>query len=163
MIKAILACDDKGGVGKNGTLPWPTNKKDLQWFKTQTTGNVIVMGSDTWNDPHMPCPMPNRINVVATSQDADKFNCDGILKNDLNLATLRLQDMYEDKDVFIIGGPNIIEQTLWVIDEFYISRIPGDYDCDRFLPLKKIETMFEMTAEDVHEEVTFQTWRKRQI
>jgi dihydrofolate reductase len=33
MIKAILACDESGGVSKNGTIPWPKNLKDLKWFK----------------------------------------------------------------------------------------------------------------------------------
>lgn len=161
MIKAILACDEKGGIAKNGTLPWPNNSKDLQWFKSKTTDNVIVMGSTTWTDPHMPCPMPNRINVVATSQPEEDFDCDGILKGDLALATLRLQDLYLDNDVYVIGGTKIIEQTLGVIEEFYISRIPGEYDCDTFLPLSKIETLFELVEEEKHDEVTFQTWRKR--
>ena len=48
MIKAILACDNEGGVSKNGTIPWPKNKKDLGWFKKNTTNNVVVMGSKTW-------------------------------------------------------------------------------------------------------------------
>lgn len=161
MIKAILACDEKGGIAKDGTLPWPNNSKDLQWFKSKTTDNVIVMGSTTWADPHMPCPMPNRINVVATNQNQDDFDCDGILKGDLALATLRLQDLYLDNDVYVIGGTKIIEQTLDVIEEFYISRIPGEYDCDTFLPLDKIEELFELAEEEKHEEVTFQTWRKR--
>ena len=126
-IKAILACDVTGGIGKDGTMPWPKNTTDLKWFKQQTTGHVIVMGSTTWNDSHMPCPMPERVNVVATSQPGDNFDCDGILKNDLAPATLRLQDMYLDKDVWVIGGAKIIEQTLSVIEEFYISRISGEW------------------------------------
>ena len=36
MIKAILACDAEGGVGKNNTLPWPKNSRDLKWFKDNT-------------------------------------------------------------------------------------------------------------------------------
>lgn len=162
MIKAILACDEKGGVGKDGTLPWPNNSKDLQWFKDNTTDHIIVMGSSTWNDPHMPCPMPNRVNVVATNQDESNFDCDGILKGDLKLATLRLQDLYSNNDVWVIGGSNIIEQTLGVIEEFYISRIPGEYDCDTFLPMSKIETLFERVEVEEHEEVTFEIWRKRE-
>ena len=160
-IKAILACDEKGGVGKDGTLPWPNNPKDLKWFKDNTTDNVIVMGSTTWNDPHMPCPMPNRVNVVATTQDEEQFDCDGILKGDLALATLRLQDLYLENDVWVLGGPKIIEQTLGVIEEFYISRIPGDYDCDTFLPLEQIEERFELSWSEEHPEVTFEVWKKK--
>jgi dihydrofolate reductase len=33
MIKAIMAVDDKGGISKGSSMPWPKNSKDLQWFK----------------------------------------------------------------------------------------------------------------------------------
>ena len=33
MIKAIMATDDKGGVSKGKSMPWPKNSNDLQWFK----------------------------------------------------------------------------------------------------------------------------------
>ena len=38
MIAAIFAVDSQGGLGKNGTLPWPKDKEDLKWFKNNTTG-----------------------------------------------------------------------------------------------------------------------------
>ena len=65
MIKAILACD-KGGVSKNGTIPWPKNKKDLGWFKHHKQRGCN--GLEKWIDPLMPWPLPNRINVLATSR-----------------------------------------------------------------------------------------------
>jgi dihydrofolate reductase len=44
MINAILACDDKGGIGKNGTLPWPKQSEDLAYFKRMTDAQTVVMG-----------------------------------------------------------------------------------------------------------------------
>lgn len=161
MIKAILACDAEGGVGKNNTLPWPKNSRDLKWFKDNTTDGIVVMGSSTWNSEGMPKPLPNRMNVVATNQDEELFDCDGILKGELGLAVLRLQDMYLDQDVWIIGGPNVIAQTLGIVEEFYLTRIPGTYDCDKFLPLDAIEQNFDKTWEEAHEEATFEIWRNR--
>ena len=72
MIKAILACDDSGGVSKGGTIPWPKNSKDLGWFQKNTTNNVVVMGSKTWEDPLMPWPLPKRKNVLITTRKKDK-------------------------------------------------------------------------------------------
>ena len=60
---------------------------------------------------------------------------------------MQLSEEHPDLITWVIGGPNIIEQTLGVIDEFYLSRIPGAYACDTFLPLKKIESLFERTVE----------------
>ena len=160
-IKAILACDDYGGVSKKGTLPWPHNSTDLKWFKENTAGHVIVMGSTTWEDPGMPRPLPKRTNVLATTRPAEYLGADKYISGDLNKSVMRLSEEYPDLITWVIGGPNIIEQTLGVIDEFYLSRIPGAYACDTFLPLKKIESLFERTWLEDHGAVTFEIWKKR--
>lgn len=161
MIKAILACDDKGGVSKDGTLPWPNNSTDLRWFKDNTSGHVVVMGSTTWDDPHMPRPLPKRINVLATSRVSDYPGADGYISGDLNMHLKVIENTYPSLITWVIGGPKIIEQTLDVIDEFYLSRIPGDYNCDTHLPLSKIETLFKIKWEEEHPEVKFQILEKR--
>jgi dihydrofolate reductase len=161
MIKAILACDEEGGVSKDGTLPWPNNPTDLKWFKDNTAGHVVVMGSTTWEDPHMPRPLPKRTNVLVTSRKDDYPGADGYISGDLNAELKELEETCPGLITWVIGGPNIIEQTLGVIDEFYISRIPGEYACDTFLPLKKIESLFELTTVIHETSVTFEIWEKR--
>jgi len=163
MIKAILACDDYGGVSKNGTLPWPNNSTDLQWFKNNTAGHVVVMGSTTWDDPHMPRPLPKRTNVLVTSREADYPGANHYINGDLTTQLKELEARVPGIIVWVIGGPNIIEQSLGVIEEFYISRIPGAYACDTFLPLRKIESLFERRyVDDTNEDVTFEIWNKRE-
>lgn len=161
MIKAILACDDNGGVSKGGTLPWPNNPKDLGWFKDNTAGHVVVMGSTTWEDPHMPRPLPKRTNILVTTRPQDFPGAHGYIEGDLCDEVKAIEEQFPGVITWVIGGPKIIEQTLDVIDEFYISRIPGDYDCDTHLPLKKIQTLFELDFYEHHDEVTFQIWKKR--
>lgn len=160
MIKAILACDDTGGVSKNGTLPWPHNSTDLKWFKENTAGHIVVMGSTTWKDPHMPRPLPKRINVLVTSRPKDYEGADMYIGGDvvsgLNLVKLN----YPSLITWVIGGPNIVNQSLDVIEEFYLSRIPGNYDCDTHLPLDEIENKFTLTWQEAHPEVIFQIWKK---
>lgn len=161
MIKAILACDDKGGVSKDGTLPWPNNSTDLQWFKSATSGHVVVMGSTTWNDPHMPRPLPNRTNVLVTSRKDDYPGAETYIEGNLISGLKLLELNYPGLITWVIGGPNIVEQCLGAIEEFYISRIPGDYDCDTHLPLGKINALFEKTWSEEHPGVTFEIWKKR--
>ena len=161
MIKAILACDDTGGVSKNGTLPWPNNPTDLRWFKENTQGHIVIMGSTTWEDPHMPRPLPNRVNVLATSRKEDYPGADDYIQGDLASEVKRIADENPGIITWVIGGPNIIEQTLGVIDEFYLSRITGDFDCDTHLPLEQIETLFKTKFESVLPDVTFQILEKK--
>ena len=162
MIKAILACDEAGGVGNNGTLPWPHVKRDFQWFKDNTSGHVVVMGSSTYLDPDMPKPMPNRTNIVVTSRPEACPLADDYINGNLQLYIPVVADRYPGLITWVIGGPRVIEQSLNVIDEFYISRIPGTYECDSFLPIRKIETIFEKTWSEAHDDVTFEIWKRRE-
>ena len=160
MIKAILACDNSGGVSKNRTIPWPKNTKDLRWFKKNTTNNVVVMGSKTWTDPLMPWPLPNRINVLATTKEQEHPGADKYICGDLGIELKKLKEEHPNKTIWVIGGPNVIEQTIDSIEEFYLSRIPGEYSCDGFLSLSLIESLFEKTWSEKHESVEFQIWKK---
>ena len=160
MIKAILACDNGGGVSKDGTIPWPKNTKDLGWFKKNTINNVVVMGSKTWTDPLMPWPLPNRVNVLATTREKEFSGADKYICGDLNKKLKNLKKEYDNKTIWVIGGPNIIEQTMESIEEFYLSRIPGKYNCDGFLPLDNIEILFTKTWFEKHDSVEFQIWKK---
>ena len=163
MIRAILACDDYGGVSKDGTLPWPHNSRDLQWFKDNTAGHIVVMGSTTWEDPHMPRPLPKRTNVLVTTRMSKYINPspDAYITGDLNIHLKALENQYPGLIVWIIGGPKIIEQTLDIIDEFYLSRIPGAYACDTFLPLKDIKEKFTLRMAEDHPEVRFEVWENK--
>jgi len=162
MIKAILACDESGGVGKEGTLPWPTNSKDLKWFKENTSGHIVVMGSKTWSDPFMPNPLPKRTNVVVTSKPEDHKGAHYYITDNLIENIKKLSEDNTGLITWIIGGPSIIEQCLGIIDEFYLTRIWGDYECDTFLPLTKIQTLFTMAYVDIHPDIEFEIWRKRE-
>ena len=85
MIKAIMAVDDKGGISKGSSMPWPKNSKDLQWFKKNTLNQVVVMGSKTWEDPFMPTPLNNRENILITSKDNSNYpGANKYLKGDID-------------------------------------------------------------------------------
>lgn len=67
MISAIVAVDENWGIGYNGDL-LEHIPEDLKYFKTLTDGNTIIMGRKTW-DSLPKKPLPNRFNVVITSQE----------------------------------------------------------------------------------------------
>ena len=160
-IKAILACDENGGVGYKGTLPWPHVKRDFQWFKSNTVGHVVIMGSTTYLDPDMPKPMPQRVNVVATSDPKKAPLAAKYITGDLQEGVKQTAKEYPGLHTWVIGGQKVIEQTLDVIEEFYISRIPGKFECDTFLPIDTIETEFEKTFVEEHDDVTFEIWKRK--
>ena len=162
MIKAILAIDDNGGVSKDGSMPWPNNSKDLKWFQRHTRGDIVVMGRTTWTDPKMPSPLPGRLNVLATSQIPSKFpGADMYINGDLHKGVEKIKREHPKKTTWIIGGPNIVNQLFFVIEEFYITRIYGNYLCDTFLDLNRIEREMNL-KERIESDNTchFEIWKK---
>jgi len=164
MINAILACDDKGGIGKDGTLPWPKQSEDLAYFKRMTDAQTVVMGSSTWQSKGMPKPLPNRHNVVVTLSPEQHPGADDYvpIKGKNLIESIREYESWHGlESVWIIGGAKLINEIFLVIDRFYLSRIPGDYNCDTFLPLERIESAFHRTVVSKGEQATYETWYRK--
>lgn len=68
MFSLIVTLDEFGGIAtEDGSLPWK-NKYDMVNFKNKTTNNVVIMGRKTWDSlPSKFKPLPNRINIVISS------------------------------------------------------------------------------------------------
>ena len=162
MIKAIMAVDDNGGISKGSSMPWPKNSNDLKWFKKNTLNQVIVMGSKTWEDPFMPTPLINRKNILITAKDNSYYpGADLYLKGDIINSILNLEKKFLDKDIYIIGGPDIIKQTFDLFKEFYLTRIYGNFNCDKFIDVNKINnTMHLIKKIECDETCHFEIWRK---
>lgn len=146
MIKAILACDENWGIGKAGTLPWPHNSADLKWFKQMTNGKSVVMGRKTWDSLPVK-PLPNRLNFVISSTSMEHYNPrpHGSYSGP-NISRI-VKDVIEARygdidDVWIIGGAALVEGCIDIIDEFWLNRVQGDYNCDVFLPKELITDRF---------------------
>ena len=160
MIKAILACDDEWGIGKNGTLPWPHNPADQQWFKECTLNSTVVMGRATWDDPGMPKPLPMRHNVIVSSTMIhSNWTFIEVVRPDIYKSRCVTMDAIDDNDVWITGGARLVADSLNIIDEIWLSRIKGTYDCDTFLPQDLIETTFSLISSQNHGDIYIDKWK----
>ena len=159
MIKAILACDEDWGIGKDGELPWPHNSADLKWFKESTTGGVVVMGKSTWDSlPFKPLPKRENIIVTRSNQDIGITNYQFVKFADIKQKLIEIKDT---KDIWIIGGAKLIEGLFDIIAEFHLSKIKGIYDCDTYLPEKFIKEHYLLKQSSKHGDVSFDVWCKK--
>lgn len=134
MINAIFAVDFNGGMGFNGSLPWPHNSEDLANFQRLTTGNVVVCGRRTWDDPKMPKPLPNRTVYVATHRPVSyAMPFSGDIKSKL----LALEQEHTGKDIFLIGGSALLEEARELFDRIYLTHIKGSYRADTRIHVKE--------------------------
>ena len=140
-----MAIDDEGGVSRNGTMPWPKNSDDLKWFKQNTINNIVIMGKLTWLDPQMPTPLKNRINVLVTNKSPSMYpGADKYISGDLVVNIRKLFKEFNSLEKWIIGGPNIVDQLFELIDEFYLTRIYGNYNCDTKINIRNIENTMKL-------------------
>jgi dihydrofolate reductase len=157
MITAVLACDEEWGIGKDNNLPWPHNSKDLQWFKKVTTGKTVVMGKRTWNSLPVK-PLPNRHNIVVTRSMEYAPNVEAI---QADIVKSRLMFLSRNgEDVCVIGGAQLVEMLLPIIDEIWLSRIRGTYECDTYLPSALIELTYDLYSSEWDDGVYVDKWRK---
>lgn len=141
MIKAIFAVDPWGGMGHQGSLPWPHCSEDLQYFKTQTKGDIVIMGRHTWDDPKMPKPLPDRITYVVTNRPIAGYYVTCI-KGDIASQLQSIQAIYPKKNIWIIGGPELIMSCKDHIDEAHITHFKNQYRADVKIDLKKFLLLF---------------------
>ena len=159
VIRAILAHDANWGIGKNGDLPWPKNNEDLKWFKETTSGDVVIMGRNTWDSLPFK-PLPNRTNVIVTTQDI-KGALGNIVVDMEGLLKILPQLKVQNKDIWIIGGAQLVESCFDIIDELWLSRIEGIYDCDVKLPGTKILEQFELDSVSPQTDIYVEKWIKK--
>ena len=155
MIKGIMACDSLFGVGNKGELPWPSIKEDFRWFKENTMGHVVVMGSGTWNGLGMFKPLPRRINIVLSKQNPSVFQGAEVLQegDTLKEKLQIIQDRYPGLIIWVIGGAELIHNAMPYLDEFYLTRIPGVYEADTVL---KMDTVTKYMSNDIDRTVQLQ-------
>jgi dihydrofolate reductase len=145
-MEAIVAIDCKNGIGKNGVMPWHI-KEDLLFFKTMTINNVIIMGKNTFFSlSNPPKPLPNRLNIVLTSEP-EKYSqqyqdyTNLIFTNNMNIyidilkSREKITQIYHflkyNFKIFIIGGETLYAKYTPLCDSIWITHIHDDYNCDK--------------------------------
>ncbi len=115
-IKAIVAVDENGAIGRQGDLLCHL-PADMRHFKETTMGHSIVMGRKTFESfPRR--PLPGRQNLVITRSAGWQYP--GVtVAHSLEQAIA----MAETDTVFIIGGAQIYEQALPVVDVLHLTLI----------------------------------------
>lgn len=157
MITGIVAISKNYAIGKDGKLPWHYSA-DLKFFKETTTGNAIVMGSNTWRS--IGKPLPNRLNIVLSRS--------GNVETPNNVIRMRLIDevvelsKYLDRDVFIIGGASIFKSFSDVIEKWIVTSIPEDIDdADTFIPENFLDAFELEQTIDLGDDLTVKKLRRK--
>lgn len=138
MIKIIVAVDEKGAIGRNNELLYHI-KDDLKNFKSLTSGNVVVMGRNTWESLPIK-PLPNRENIVLTTTNKELNGAKVI--NSFDELENYLKDT--EKDIYIMGGASIYNQVMEskLVDEAHVTFVKDIVeDADTFISIDNLKEL----------------------
>jgi thymidylate synthase/dihydrofolate reductase len=154
MFNIIAACDDAGGIGRDGTIPWAGTeimREDMREFRMHTIKGVVIMGTRTYES--IGGPLGDRTNIVVSRNQeyldslrsgytivytATSFE-DALKVAQEQIAASAKSTIYSYKlngKIWVIGGAELYAEALRhpKFHRAYISRIRGNFDCDVFMP-----------------------------
>ena len=165
MIKSlVVAASTNNAIGKENKLLWHL-PNDLKFFKNKTWAMPVLMGRKSFESLGKR-PLNGRINIVLSS--SKYFKGEGIVLVD------NLKDAYffarqnDYKEIMILGGAHVYEQTIEDADNIYITRVHQVFeDADAFFPVideSKWKLVFneDRYKDEKHAyDYSFQQWQKK--
>ena len=127
-MKAILHADKEWGIGKRNGLMFSI-PADMKFFKETTTGNVVVMGSNTLKSFPGGKPLKNRTNIVLYPDGDDRDDCKIVRSLDELFAEIK---KYDGDKVFVIGGAMLYRTLLPYCDEVLVTKVDAVGGADAF-------------------------------
>jgi dihydrofolate reductase len=133
MKKIIIAAVSTNNViGSNSKIPW-YNEEELEYFKETTIYNAVLMGRKTFES--IGKILPNRINIVVSRKTKETDVANNLFFFSSIDDAIRYAKKLNVEKLFIIGGSEIYSQTISMVDELLISRIPLEIEGDKYFPI----------------------------
>ena len=148
MLSLIVAVAKNGVIGANNQLLWHISE-DLKRFKAITTGCPIIMGRKTFES--LGRALPNRHNIVITRNGQFTLP-EGVTRaSSLGDAIEKAQS---EREIFIIGGGQIYNQSIELVDKMYITEVDQTPEGDTVFP--EIDTkIWRETLREEHDGYNF--------
>lgn len=132
-LSIIVAMAENRCIGKDNQMPWHISD-DLKRFKKLTLTHTVIMGRKTFESilGYLNEPLPGRQSIVI-SRSGYESEHDVPVISDIDEA-INLAKKSKDKEVFIIGGAEIYNQTINLANKLYLTKVHKSVEGDAFFP-----------------------------
>lgn len=127
MIRAIVAADEKWGIGKNNDLLFHL-PEDMKFFRQKTLGATVCMGYNTLLSFPGGKPLPQRENIVICPESVNR----GDLICVHTLADMLAELKKRSGDIFVIGGASFYHTMLGYCEEVLVTKVAADGGAEVF-------------------------------
>ena len=149
-MNLIVNVDKNWAIGHKGKL-LVSIPEDMKFFRTETTGKVVVLGRKTLETFPAGQPLKNRTNIVLTRNR--NFQAKGAVVCHSVEEVLTELAGYPSQDVYIVGGDSIYQQFLPYCDVAHVTRMEHAFEADAWFPNLETDPDWELTGQS--EEKTY--------
>lgn len=147
-MKLIAAVDNEWNIGNKGNLLFSL-PDDMKFFRTTTSGKIVVMGRKNLESFPGSKPLKNRINIVLSRNKHDVDGAEFVTGVDELLDRLK---EYDSGDVYVIGGAQIYSLLLPYCDTALITHVDAvAIEADSKFPELKDNEWTVTEQSDIHE------------
>jgi dihydrofolate reductase len=130
-ISLIVAASSNNAIGKNNQLLWHL-PIDLKFFKNTTWAMPVIMGRKTFESVNNK-PLLGRQNIIISRSAAPSTEGEVWWATSLEQAIEQSKKL-DCKEIFIVGGAQIYEQSMQIANRIYMTRVHAHFDADTFFP-----------------------------
>lgn len=149
-MNLIVNVDSNWAIGYRGKL-LVSIPEDMKFFRSETTGKVVVLGRKTLDTFPGGQPLKNRTNIILTKNP--NYQVKGAIICHSVEEVLEELKKYNSEDVYIIGGDSIYKEFLPYCDVAHVTRTDHVYDADAWFPNLEEDPAWVLTGES--EEKTY--------
>ena len=149
-MNLIVNVDSNWAIGYRGNL-LVSIPEDMKFFRSETTGKVVVLGRKTLDTFPGGQPLKNRTNIILTRNP--NYQVKGAIICHSVEEVLEELKKYNSEDVYIIGGDSIYKEFLPYCDVAHVTRTDHVYDADAWFPNLEEDPAWVLTGES--EEKTY--------
>lgn len=131
MLTLIVAMNQEGGIGLDGTLPWH-HSNDLKHFKKTTLNQKVVMGRKTLEN--MPKILEQRDIFCVTKQEKISLKSSQPITIINDFEGFCKKHQHSNSLYFIAGGGSIYKSALPYVTEMIVSFVDYEGDIDTYFP-----------------------------
>ena len=137
-MNLIVNVDSNWAIGYRGKL-LVSIPEDMKFFRSETTGKLVVLGRKTLDTFPGGQPLKNRTNIILTRNP--NYQVKGAIICHSVEEVLEELKKYNSEDVYIIGGDSIYKEFLPYCDVAHVTRTDHVYDADAWFPNLEVPEM----------------------